>query len=160
MPVAGFINRPEGKDAFQATEDNFVECLTETLGGVAGLSLNPIEILTSILNVFISVFTGAVGILSSAISDIMNVFSSMLGDIFGTFDRLATELFVAFIYLMDIIKRSVGIILASQYYAVFMYKFMLACVERILLLMSIFLGVIVGPVLTAAMTGLAAAIVF
>jgi hypothetical protein len=160
MPVAGFINRPEGTNAIQSTEDNFVECLTETLGGIAGLSLNPIELLTSIINVLISSFSGVVGVLSAAISDVMNVFTSMLGDMAELFDRIGTVLLIAYIYLMDIIKRFMGILLATQFYIVFVYKFILACFDRLLLILSIIVGVTLTPLLTAAIAIMYLAITF
>ena len=70
IPIAGFITKPEGKTAFEYTQENFNYCTQQILSGVVGTSVQPLSYITVIL-------TNLANIIQKSLQSIREIFDKM-----------------------------------------------------------------------------------
>jgi hypothetical protein len=148
IPFAGFINKPDGKTAFQYTNENFQYCVQSILTNVTGFALEPVQfMLSSITNVFKGLMDSLQNI-RDTFNKLRNNFKVFAEDILHRVLNIIVPLQQMIIAVVDSFQKIQGILTGSLYTMLGSYytlKALLgAILEMIIKILLVMVIIIVG----------------
>ena len=109
MPLAGFINAPEGTSKWEYTAKNFQYCISSTLGGISSFTFNPLNIITTLTQDGVGAITGIIEQLGGFISIIRNDVIKFAKDVIARILNLFIPIIRIWHKIADVMNRTQGV---------------------------------------------------
>lgn len=112
---AGFITKPEGKTAFQYTNENFQFCVQSILTNIAGTALQPFQYMIQSLTKIFSGFADSIQQTREVTNKLRNNIRTFAEDILGRILNVMIPIQKMMISLMDIFQKIQGTMTSGLY---------------------------------------------
>ena len=109
IPFAGMINPPPDGSSMEYTEENFNECLNNTLEGVADIAMEPIQYSVSIVNSFMEGVMDAINALRDLLSRIRNSIGDFAKDVMARVLSILMPILFVLIKMKDAFQKVNGV---------------------------------------------------
>lgn len=115
IPFAGYITRPEGKSAFEYTNENFQYCVQNILVNITGDAVNPLQYVINNLTKVFKMFELALQQIRLILSLLRARVGKFTDDVLNRVFNIMMPLQSLFIALMDTFNKIQGVMTASLY---------------------------------------------
>lgn len=148
IPFAGFISKPEGKTAFEYTNENFQYCLQNILLETVGTTFQPFQYMASMVtNLFVKI-SEALNKIRDVLNNLVNNFTKIAEDVFNRIMNIVIPVQTILIALMDSFSKIQAIITTSFYTMLGAYyslqALMGAILELIIKMLVVLVIIIIG----------------
>jgi hypothetical protein len=115
MLFAGLITHPEGKTAFQYTNDNFQYCVQSILTNISNYALQPFQFMINSLTQVFQQFANSIQQIREVINRLRNSIKEFTEDVLSRILNIMIPIQKMFISLMDIFQKIQGTMTAGLY---------------------------------------------
>jgi len=115
MPIAGFINKPDGQTILEYTGDNFTYCIQEVTKTISGSVLYPFNHMTSMLGGVIAIVTEGIQAIRAMINELRNGSSYITRSIMDRIANVVIPLQVFIITFKDFTSKTNAVITDAFY---------------------------------------------
>ena len=112
---AGLITHPEGKTAFQYTNDNFQYCVQSILTNISNYALQPFQFMINSLTQVFQQFANSIQQIREVINRLRNSIKEFTEDVLSRILNIMIPIQKMFISLMDIFQKIQGTMTAGLY---------------------------------------------
>jgi hypothetical protein len=115
IPFAGYINKPDGKTAFEYTGENFQYCVQNILVSITGYALEPLQYMVSALTNIFNMAADAINKIRDFINLIRDNIKKFVEDVMQRILNVMIPIQKMFIALMDTFNKVQGTMTAGLY---------------------------------------------
>ena len=130
MLFAGLITHPEGKTAFQYTNDNFQYCVQSILTNISNYALQPFQFMINSLTQVFQQFANSIQQIREVINRLRNSIKEFTEDVLSRILNIMIPIQKMFISLMDIFQKIQGTMTAGLYTMLGSYYTLQALMEQ------------------------------
>lgn len=115
MLLAGFINHPEGKTAFEYTSENFQYCIQGILKNITGYALEPFQYMIQSITQIFNEMNESIQNIRKVIARLRNGLSDIAQDLMNRLLNIMIPIQKIFISLIDVFQKTQGTMTAGLY---------------------------------------------
>ena len=147
IPIAGYINRPEGVSAHDYTTQNLNYCLQNITAGTAGTAIEPLTFITNMFQNALNSISNEIQSIRAMFDKIRTMFSNISQEIMGRILNVTIPLQQIVITFKDLINKVQGTMTAGlsmllgSYYTI---KALLGAISEAIIFILIGLAIIIA----------------
>lgn len=131
IPMAGFINKPDGQTILEYTSNNFTYCIQEVTKSISGSVLFPFNNMTNMLGGVIAIVTEGIQAIRAMINELRNESSYITRSIMDRIANVVIPLQVFIITFKDFSSKTNAIMIDAGFMVASVYYTLMALADKL-----------------------------